>query len=255
MKSSDIALVIQRSPDFETYRQDAVKAVADLYALATQGGRIKAISAGARPVREADFGETRLRFVNQALQSAPSATWRFDLAARLAGDELITAVSGAKRAIVFFTSGGLGNSAFTTYSLLEIAAYLRNNSISFSPVVFGSGTADEDLAFLSSATGGRVYSLTSPGGMPEIVRDIRARVGSLYTIRYKSPTPPEFGERYIPLEIQVIVQRVSGRDEAGYYAPVATGTAGEIKKEQGFSRAQDRRNALNFSAALAASGA
>jgi DNA-binding beta-propeller fold protein YncE len=224
VKAFDVSLVVQRSPDFETYRQDADKAVADLYGLVTQGGRIKAISAGELPVREADFGETRLRFVSQALQSAPSAKWKFDIAARFAGDELITAVAGAKRAMVFFTSGALGSSPFTTYSLLEITAYLRNNSIAFYPVVFGSGAPDEDLGYLASATGGRLYSFTSPGGMQEVVRDIRARVGSLYTIAYKSPTPPEFGQRYIPLSIQVIVQRVSGRDEAGYYAPVTTGT-------------------------------
>ena len=92
-------------------------------------------------------------------------------------------------------------------------------------MVFGSGTPDEELGYLASATGGRVYSLTSPGGMQEVVRDIRSRVGSLYTVRYGSPTPPQFGERYIPLEIQVIVQRVSGRDESGYYAPVTAGPA------------------------------
>ena len=68
VKAFDVSLVVQRSPDFETYRQDADKAVADLYGLVTQGGRIKAISAGELPVREADFGETRLRFVSQALQ-------------------------------------------------------------------------------------------------------------------------------------------------------------------------------------------
>jgi len=224
VKAFDVSLVMERSPAFEAYRQDAVKAVADLYGLVTPAGRIKAVSAGERPVREADFGETRLRFVNQALQSAPSAKWRFDLAARFAGDELITVPTSGKRAIVFFTTGALGGTPFGTYSLLELAAYLRNSSIAFYPVVFGGGAPDEQLGYLASATGGRLYSITSPGGMQEVVSDIRARVGSVYTIRYTSPTPSQFGDRYIPLEVQVIVQRVSGRDEAGYYAPVTTGT-------------------------------
>ncbi len=222
-RSSDIALLVERSPGLDQRRAEVTDAIQQLYALATQGGRIKAVSAAERPVREADFGETRLRFLQQSLQAPPTARWRFDLGARLAGDELISAVSGAKRAIVFFTTGALGASPFQTYSLLEIAAYLRNNGVALYPVLFGSGEADDDLAWLASWTGGKLYRSSSPGGMPEVMRDIRGRVVSTYTLHYYSPSSPEFGEKYIPLEIEVTTHQVSGRDESGYYAPPLTG--------------------------------
>jgi DNA-binding beta-propeller fold protein YncE len=223
VKTVDVSLLVERSPALEADRADVEQAVADLYGLVTQTGRIKAVSAAEKPVREADFGETRLRFARESLQSTPSARWRFDLGARLAGDELITTVSGARRAVVFFSSGALGQRPFTTYSVLEIADYLRNNAIGFYPVLFGDRAPDDDLSYLASATGGKIYNVSSPGGMQEVVRDIRARVGPVYTVRFTSVTPADFGDRYIPLEVQVTAQKASGRDESGYYAPATTG--------------------------------
>jgi DNA-binding beta-propeller fold protein YncE len=223
VKTVDVSLLLERSPALESSRPDVEQAIADLYVLVTRTGRIKSISAAEKPAREADFGETRLRFVRESLLAAPSARWRFDLGARMAGDELITAVSGSRRAVVFFTSGGLGQQPFTTYSLLEIADYMKNNAIGFYPVIFGTRAPDDDLSYLASATGGKISTVAAPGGMQDVVRDITSRVGPVYTLRYTSATPPDFGDRYIPLEIQVTVQKASGRDESGYYAPATTG--------------------------------
>ena len=219
VRTSDVSLLVERSPALEKYRSEAEQTIGDLYGLVTKEGRIKALSAAEKPLKEADFGETRLRFIRQSLQTPPSAKWRFDIAAKTAGDELITAVSGARRAVVFMTSGVLGPGAFATYSLTEVAAYLRNNSIAFYPVLFGTQTPDEDLSFLASETGGSLFNASSPGGMQQVVREIGARVGPVYTLRFTSNTPPEFGEKYIPLEIEATIQKVSGRDESGYYAP------------------------------------
>jgi hypothetical protein len=60
--------------------------------------------------------------------------------------------------------------------------------------------------------------------MQDVVRDIRSRLGPIYTLRFRSASLPEFGEKYIPLEIEATVQRVSGREETGYYAPPSSGT-------------------------------
>jgi hypothetical protein len=223
VKTVDVSLLLERSPAMEAARPDVEQAVADLYASVTQTGRIKAVSAAEKPSREADFGETRLRFVKESFQSPATARWKFDLGARLAGDELITSVSGARRAMVFLTSGSLGQRPFTTYSVLEIADYLKNNAIGFYAVLFGIQAPDEDLAYLASVTGGKIYNVSAPGGMQEIVRDIKARVGPVYTLRFSSLTPADFGDRYIPLEIQVTAQKASGRDESGYYAPATSG--------------------------------
>jgi sugar lactone lactonase YvrE len=223
----DVTLLVERSPALEAFRRDAEQAAADLYALVNQGGRLKAVSAGEKPTQEADFGETRLRFIRQAFQAAPSQKWKFDLGARLAGDELITTLARSRRAVVLFTSGQFGPAAFSTYSLLEVAAYLRNNDIALYPVVFGPGAPDEDLAWLAAQSGGRLYRSSTPGGMRDVVRDVKARRSSIYTLRYSSMSRPQFGDVYIPVEVEVTVQRVSGREESGYYAPPGTRMPGE----------------------------
>jgi DNA-binding beta-propeller fold protein YncE len=221
VKSTDVSLVIERSPDFEASLSDARQAVADLYDLVTRAGRIEAISAGDTPEKEADFGETRLRFIAQALQGKPSPQWKLGAAARLAGDDLLTSVTGARRAIVFFTTGAPNGAVYAPYSLTELAAYLRNNSIAFYPVVFGSRGPGDELEYLASESGGRTFDALAPGGMKDVVKEVGSRVVPTYTLRYTSPTPPRFGDAYIPFEVEVTVQKISGRDEAGYYAPPA----------------------------------
>ena len=223
VKNIDVVLLVERSPALDESLDDARQSAASLYTLVTRVGRLASVSASERPLREDDFGQARLRFQRDSFQTAATAAWRFDLGARLAGDTLITSLGAARRAVVFFTSGSLGPRPFATYSLLETAAYFRNSSIAFYPVIFGTQPADEDLAWLAGATGGRVFSASAPGGMQEVVRTIQARLGPLYTVRFNAVTPPDFGDRYIPLEVQVTVQKASGRDEAGYYAPATTG--------------------------------
>jgi DNA-binding beta-propeller fold protein YncE len=233
VRSIDVSLLVERSPGIQPFDAALSNAVEDLYRLVTATGRIKSISAAERPTREADFGETRLRFVTQTLRGAPTPRWRFDVAARMAGDELVTTVSGAKRSIVFMTTGDLGTTAFTTYSLTEIAAFLRNNAIAFSVVVVGRGAADENCQFLAAETGGAVYRLSDPGGMPQVVKDMVARLTPVYTLRFTSRSPAGFGDAYIPLEVEVSAQKITGRDESGYYAPPDTGVKKGTPEEGG----------------------
>jgi hypothetical protein len=219
VKSVDVSLVIERSPDFEPFLPDAQPVVADLYDLATKIGRIQSISAGETPGKDADFGETRLRFISRSLQGTPSQRWKLGAATRMAGDYLLASASGAKRAIVFFTTGVVNDASFTPYSLIELAAYLRNNAVAFYPIVFGSKGAGEELGYLASESGGKVFDVFGPGGMKDVVTEMGARLIPTYTIRYTSPTPPQFGDAYIPFEVEVNVQKTSGRDELGYFAP------------------------------------
>ena len=106
-----------------------------------------------------------------------------------------------------------------TYAITELAAYLRQNEIGFYPVSLGAGGVDEDLAWLAAESGGRSFSVNVAGGMREVFDAIRARETSRYTIRYTSSGDAEFGQRYLPVEVEVTLQKTSGRDESGYYAP------------------------------------
>jgi len=219
VKTSDVSLVIERSPDFDGSLADARQAAADLYDLATKHGRIEAISAGETPEKESDFGETPLRFTASSLQGKSSPQWKLGAAVRMAGDDLLTSVTGARRAVVFFTTGALNGAVYAPYSLSELAAYLRNNSIAFYPVVFGAKGPGDELSYLASESGGKVFRAFAPGGMRDVITEVSTRVVPTYTISYSSPTPPQFGDAYIPFEVEVTVQKTSGRDESGYYAP------------------------------------
>jgi len=215
----DVALLIERSPGLERERAAAERAAEEIYRLVTAGGRLAAVSAGEHAVREADYGETRLRFVQAAFQAPAVATWRLDAGLRLAADGLIAASTGARRAVLYFTAGGAGPDPWRGYSVTELAAYLQANEIAFYPVYFGSAGVDEDLAWLADQSGGRPFSAGSAAGMREVVAALKARATSRYTIRYTSPGDAEFGQRYLPVEVEVTLQKTSGRDESGYYAP------------------------------------
>ena len=215
----DTVLLVEASPALKEARATAEQAAADLYAAATAVGRIKAVSAGESPVKETDFGDPRLKFLAAAFQAPASPQWRFDAAVRIAGEDLLTERSRATRAIVFLSSGSLTSFSFSVFSLMELAAFLRNNSIAFYPVCVGEKSLDPDLAYLAAETGGKSYGVFTPGGMGEVMADIRARTVSIYTLSYKSPSQSRFGLSYIPFEIEATMQKKSGRDECGYYGP------------------------------------
>jgi len=157
--------------------------------------------------------------VTAAFPAPAVATWRLDAGLRLAADGLIAASTGARRAVLYFTAGGAGPDPWRGYSVTELAAYLQANEIAFYPVYFGSAGVDEDLAWLADQSGGRPFSAGSAAGMREVVAALKARATSRYTIRYTSPGDAEFGQRYLPVEVEVTLQKTSGRDESGYFAP------------------------------------
>ncbi len=126
-------------------------------------------------------------FLQAAFQAPAAAAWRFDAGLRLAADGLVTASLGARRAVVFLTSGTVGPDPWRTYAITELAAYLQANEIAFYPVYLGAAGVDEDLAWLAAQSGGRSFSVNTAGGMREVLDAIRARETSRYTIRYTAP--------------------------------------------------------------------
>ena len=121
--------------------------------------------------------------------------------------ELITAVTGAKRPSSFMTSGRSRVSAFSTYSLTEIAAYMRNNAMLSFLSSFGSMRRVESCSSSPPKPGAGCTACRPPGGMIDVVRDIKGRRLPVYTLRYRSLSQAGFGDKYIPLEIEVTRRR------------------------------------------------
>ena len=66
-----------------------------------------------------------------------------------------------------------------------------------------------------------MHAFQAAEGVRPLVRQVLEKTVPLYSFRYTSPTFPEFGQRYIPVEVQVNLVRRSGRDELGYFAPIS----------------------------------
>ncbi len=214
----ELSVVVEASPAMEAYRSQVGEAVQSIRGQLGTGGDLQIISAGERPALEAAFGSTRLEAVQAATRRAEAQKWRLDLGVRLATTELIPRRS--RKSVVFLTRGALSEESFGRYTLAEVLQYLKNNFISFQVVSFGADPAPE-LRYLARETGGRVYDYFGPAGIGSLVEDIRARVTPLYTLTYTSVSDPGFGERYLDLEVEVILHRRSGRTESGYFAPLS----------------------------------
>lgn len=210
----EVVLLIDRSVDGQS-AQDVAFAADEIHRLLDGHGRMKVISIGEDAVAETTYGETRLR-VQRALVEVPYERWvRLDVGIRAAVADLVG--SRSQKLLIFVTDGTLGERAFGQYSLAESLQYLRNNFVAFCPVYIADGAVDMELEYLAEATQGTSYRLHQPQGIRQLISDARLRIASLYTLSYESHTDPDLGDRFIPLEVAVFLQKRSGRDHSGYY--------------------------------------
>jgi DNA-binding beta-propeller fold protein YncE len=219
---TDIAVLMERSPDSSRLQDDLAAAVRDINA---STGRIRSlVSAGEQPFRErlgdGDSGGVTAAALAQAGRgsaSAYTARWRFDLGLRLATTDLL---GGAKkRAVVFVTSGQLGELAFEQYSLSELAAYMANNGVVFLAVLVGGNPADADIRYLCDRTGGSVLSLYRPEGIGPVLEQLTRTSSGSYILNYRSRLSAEYGRAYLPVEAEAYLLERSGRDSIGYFPP------------------------------------
>jgi len=215
----EAVVLVEKTPALAAFSGDVAAAVEKLRGQLQGRGGLQVVSVGEKPVLEADFGSSRLEVMRAAQVPPKGSLWRLDLAARLAASQL--AARNSRRVVVLMTQGKLPSAAFKDRSLAEISRFLRNNYIAFYAVSFGPEPASQELAYLCAETGGQVYHYFAPAGMEGLVGQARARIIPLYTLRYTSRSDPKFGSAYIDLQAEVNLQRKSGRDESGYYAPLS----------------------------------
>jgi DNA-binding beta-propeller fold protein YncE len=221
--SADIAIVVERSAATAIMRDDLAAAFRDINSTlpGTDIAISGVISAGVNPEREQYDPASPSSFVQAARgsESSYNPRWRFDSAIRLAADDLLRL--SKKRAVLFVTSGTLGERSFEQYSITEMAAYLKNNQIGFYPVVVGQNPVDDDLDYLAGATGGQTLRLYAPKGIDGGIKAIAKRSTGSYLLRYQSSLSSDFGRAFLPVEAEVYILERSGRDRAGYFAPLS----------------------------------
>jgi DNA-binding beta-propeller fold protein YncE len=217
---SDISVLLDRSPSALALQQDLGIAIRDIRAA---GSRIiSLISAGEQPLRERiEGGGLSLNALSAAARgsvSSYSLRWRFDMGLRLAATDLLNGAK--KRAVVFISSGNLGELAFEQYGLSELAAYLANNGIIFYGVMLGGNPPAEEIRYLCEQTGGQVLSLYRPEGITPVLNGLNSKPVGSYTLSYRTGLSTDFGRAYLPVEAEVYLMERSGRDATGYFPPM-----------------------------------
>jgi DNA-binding beta-propeller fold protein YncE len=221
---ADISVLFERSPATANLRDDFAAAARDINnALGAQGKILSVVSAGEQPQRERH--ENALAAAARGTTAQYSSRWRFDLGLRLAATDLLPGEK--KRSVVYVGSGSLGELAFEQYSLSEMAAYLANNGIVFNAVLVGGGgaqgalaEASEELRYLCRETGGKALPLYRPEGIKEIIENVAFLPNGLYSLRYRSSLPTDYGRAWLPVEAEVYLMERSGRDSSGYFPPL-----------------------------------
>ncbi|MDR1178586.1 MAG: 6-bladed beta-propeller [Spirochaetaceae bacterium] len=208
---SDMALLMERSPEALAYRDDMAIAARDA---AASGSGVIVVSAGEQPV----LGSGDIVQAARGVTASYSRNWHFDQGLRLAATSLL---SGAKkRAVVFVTTGSLGNEAFSQYSLSELAAYMANNGVVFYAVLLGNAPAGPEIQYLCTQTGGAALPLYRSRGIGPELALLKSSPSGAYTLRYRSSLATDFGRAYLPVEAEVYLLDRSGRDGRGYFAPL-----------------------------------
>jgi DNA-binding beta-propeller fold protein YncE len=220
---ADIAIIVERSAATAAKREDLAAAFRDIYdtVLGTDFAIASVISAGTNPEREQYDPASPSSFVLAARgrENSYSPNWRFDSAIRLAAGDLLPL--SKKRAILFVTSGALGERAFEQYTITDLAAHLKNSQIGFYPVLVGQNPLDDDLDYLARATGGQILRLYAPTGIGNGIKSIAQRSTGSYLLRYRSSLSTDFGRAFLPIEAEVYILDRSGRDRSGYFAPLS----------------------------------
>jgi DNA-binding beta-propeller fold protein YncE len=211
--NGDIALLVERSPEAQKFPADIAAAARD----ASSAGRlVSVVSAGETPTLERFDG--RLAEAARGQDASYSPRWRFDLGLRLAATGLLNGEK--RRAVVFVTTGNLGDLAFSTYGISDLAAYLANNGIVFYAVLVGSAAPSPEIEFLCAQTGGTTAQLYRSEGIKPLIEEIKTMPNGSYTLRYRSGLNTDFGRAYLPVEAEAYILERSGRDGIGYFAPL-----------------------------------
>ncbi len=216
---ADITLLIDRSVSSSKYEESMESAVKELAAAMKNRGTLRIVSAGAVPLIEyegAPSGASNFKLKN--LKNPAAENVSLDVAIRMCSNALINAAK--KCAIVYIGDGKITQGAFDKYGLSDLTAYLNNNAISFVNLLLSQGAAEPELNFICDHTEGGAYYVYRDEGLAGIVDDIINIPNGTYVLSYDSSLATDFGQRYLPVELEAFIMNRSGRDETGYFAPL-----------------------------------
>ncbi len=215
--TADVSIVFEES-FYMTEKKDVLRrAVNDLYNSFSSSDRIRLVSAGSEASLLAEPDTPREEVVKSILQSSSySREFAPGAGIRLGGSQIVSSID--KKAVIFLFSGSHSMFRYDRYRLVDVMQFLRNNNIRFYYVYFEQGGTSEELDYLCAETGGESFFIFEPGGIRHISETIKNSPSSYYLLEYRSKSFEEFGRKYIPVRLETVYNKKSGRDELGYFA-------------------------------------
>lgn len=218
-ENADITILIDRSHSSAKNEESLENAVKEIAASMNGRGTLRIVSAGTVPLIEYE-GEPQgvSNFKSSKLKNPASSQVSLDLAIRMCSNALINAER--KSCILYIGDGRVTQNSFSKYGLSDLSAYLNNNSIAFASLLLTQGASDSEIDYLTSHTEGGAYYVYRDAGLAGIVDDIINIPSGIYVLSYDSALTTDFGQRYLPVELEAFIMNRSGRDETGYFAPL-----------------------------------
>jgi len=215
----EAVVLLDCAAGMQEFHPDMIKAVNSLMNSAGERAALRLVTAGANPVTDADLVEGSRQFI--AAASNPeifSDDARFDLGLRHAASDLVS--WRGRRTVIYITDGRNSPVSFEQYHPVELAAYLKNNGISFYCVdVSNVNGISEELSYICEETGGAVLYLYQPEGLSRLYDDIADESDGTYTLVFESINTNLSPDDFIPLEVESFLYNRSGRESTGYFQP------------------------------------
>ncbi len=212
----EMSVLVEASVFMMQKKLEVRDALGELYGLLDSDSNTRLIIASAAP-QPAVRGSIKT-ITSSILDMKGSASWRFDSGLRLAAGELFG--TSGRRAITFISSGDLNEDMLQGASLAELASMLTNNRISLHLLHIGKNPISPALQYLMTKTGGTLRRTDAPEGIGDLAMTLRSSSTGVYRVSYTSASDAGFGQRYLPMAVEVYLRDRSGREESGYFAPL-----------------------------------
>ncbi len=216
---ADITLLVLRSSSASLYDDAMESAVKEIAAAMNGKGVLRIVSAGNIPVLEFEGNPNdAAKFSAKSLKNPVCPDISIDLALRLCANSLIN--ESRKSAVILIGDGRVTQNSFSKYSLSDLTAYLNNNSIALVGLMLSQGARSSEIDYICNNTEGGEYYVYRENGLAQVVEDIINIPSGIYVLSYTSAMQTDFGQRYLPVEVEAYLMNRSGRDECGYFAPL-----------------------------------
>jgi hypothetical protein len=220
------SLILEKSYYTSGRDDELAAAVEEILNALPAGSSVRLYSASELPVKEVPAGGSGRDYIAAARNPGyEGLSFSVSESIRIAALEL--APLRGRKMIISLGSGKapVKKDDSSTASASVLANLLSTNGIRFAYVQLDrviSSDDDEELdmyAHLAKESGGGLYPLYRPAGIAPIIREYGSRPTGRYYLKLVSKMDPDYGKRYLPVEVEVGYYNRTGRDELGYYAP------------------------------------